>query len=66
MLLSDVFPRHHKLPFDTINRVIGKKEVSSVIDAVYRHCGPKETVVFADKLMEMGFRWACRGGNFVW
>ena len=62
MLLSDVFPRHHKLPFDTINRVIGKKEVSSVIDAVYRHCGPKETVVFADKLMEMGFRWACRAG----
>ncbi len=62
MLLSDVFPRHHKLPFDTINRVIGKKEVSGVIDAVYRHCGPKETVVFADRLMEMGFRWACRAG----
>ena len=62
MLLSDVFPKHHKLPFDIINRKIGKKEVSNIIDAVYRHCGPKETVVFADKMMEMGFRWACRAG----
>lgn len=62
MILSDVLPRHHKLPFSIINQVLAKKQVSNVIDAVYRHCSPKETVVFCDRLMGLGFRWACRAG----
>ena len=36
-----------------------KKEVSNVIDNVYRHCGQKETVLFADRVMAMGFGQAC-------
>jgi DNA-directed RNA polymerase subunit beta' len=39
-----------------------KKEVQNVIDTVYRHCGQKETVIFADRLMTLGFRWACKAG----
>jgi DNA-directed RNA polymerase subunit beta' len=62
MLLSEILPRHPKLPFDVINRILTKKDVTNVIDTVYRHCGQKETVIFADRLMGLGFRHACRAG----
>ena len=42
--------------------MLTKKEVSQVIDEVYRHCGQKETVIFADRMMNLGFRYACRAG----
>ena len=62
MLLSELLPRHPKVPFSLINRVLTKKDVGNVIDAVYRHCGQKETVIFADRLMKLGFGHACRAG----
>jgi len=62
MLLSELLPRHPKLPFSIINRLLTKKEISQVIDMVYRHCGQKETVLFADGLMALGFAHACRAG----
>jgi DNA-directed RNA polymerase subunit beta' len=62
MLLSEILPRHPNVSFDLINRLITKKEVSNVIDVVYRHCGQKETVLFADRLMALGFGWAYRAG----
>ena len=62
MLLSEILPRHSKIAFDLINRVLTKKDVTNVIDAVYRHCGQKETVIFADRLMGLGFRHACKAG----
>ena len=62
MLLANIFPKHVKLPFESINCVMTKKQVSQVIDNVYRHCGPKETVIFCDQLMGLGFKWACRAG----
>ena len=37
---------HVNLPYETINKLMTKKEISKVIDAVYRHCGQKETVMF--------------------
>ncbi|MDH5557765.1 MAG: DNA-directed RNA polymerase subunit beta', partial [Alphaproteobacteria bacterium] len=55
LILSDILPRHPRVPFELINRVLTKKEISNVIDIVYRHCGQKETVIFADRLMNMGF-----------
>src|SRR5262249_1404982 len=39
-----------------------KKEISNVIDMVYRHCGQKETVIFCDRLMTIGFQQACKAG----
>jgi DNA-directed RNA polymerase subunit beta' len=39
-----------------------KKEVTNVIDYVYRHCGQKDTVIFCDQLMAMGFKHACTAG----
>ena len=49
-------------PFDLLNRLLTKKEITNVIDVVYRHCGQKETVIFADRLMGMGFPYACKAG----
>ena len=62
MLLSQILPRHPQLPFDLINRVLTKRELSDVIDALYRHCGQKETVLFCDRIMTLGFRHACNAG----
>ncbi len=62
MLLSEVLPRHPELPFDLLNRVLTKREISEIIDKVYRHCGQKETVLFCDRIMNLGFRHACSAG----
>jgi DNA-directed RNA polymerase subunit beta' len=62
MILSEILPRHPEVPFDLVNRLLTKKEISNVIDAVYRHCGQKETVIFADRLMALGYSYATRAG----
>ena len=62
MLLSQILPRHPRVDFAMINRLLTKREVSHVIDEVYRHCGQKETVLFADRIMKLGFGQACRAG----
>ncbi|MGQ0664136.1 MAG: DNA-directed RNA polymerase subunit beta' [Pseudomonadota bacterium] len=62
MLLSQILPVHPNLPFGLINQQLTKKEISNVIDAVYRHCGQKETVIFADRIMQIGFHHACKAG----
>ena len=62
MILSDLLPRHPNVPFDALNRVLTKKETSNLIDVIYRHCGQKETVIFCDKMMKLGFKHACMAG----
>jgi DNA-directed RNA polymerase subunit beta' len=62
MLLSEILPRHPAIAFELINCLLTKKEVSNVIDQVYRHCGQKETVIFCDRLMSLGFQQACKAG----
>jgi DNA-directed RNA polymerase subunit beta' len=62
MLIAQVLPKHPAVPFSLINRQLTKKNVSDVIDAVYRHCGQKECVIFADRLMGLGFGQAAKAG----
>ncbi|MCW8917138.1 MAG: DNA-directed RNA polymerase subunit beta' [Magnetovibrio sp.] len=62
LMLSEFLPRHPKIPFDLINKLMTKKEITNVIDVVYRHGGQKETVIFADRIMGLGFANACRAG----
>ncbi len=62
MLIAQILPLHPNVPFSLINRQLTKKNVSDVIDAVYRHCGQKECVIFADRLMGLGFGQACKAG----
>jgi len=62
MLLGDLLPRKPNISFDLVNRLLTKKDISHMIDVVYRHCGQKETVIFCDKIMGLGFSYACRAG----
>ena len=62
MLIAQLLPTNVNVPFSLINRQLTKKTVSDVIDAVYRHCGQKECVIFADRLMGVGFRHAAMAG----
>ncbi|HLP81383.1 MAG TPA: DNA-directed RNA polymerase subunit beta', partial [Nitrosomonas sp.] len=59
-LLFEIFPPG--LPFSLINKSLKKKEISRLINASFRLCGLRETVIFADKLMYSGFTYATRAG----
>ena len=61
-MLGNVLPKSPKIPFDVINKLMTKKEISGVIDQVYRHCGQKETVIFCDRIMALGFYNAFKAG----
>ncbi|GAB5470749.1 MAG: DNA-directed RNA polymerase subunit beta' [Rhodospirillales bacterium] len=62
LILSEVLPKDARVPYDVINRVLTKREISEVLDIVYRHCGQKETVIFADRIMALGFDYANKAG----
>jgi DNA-directed RNA polymerase subunit beta' len=62
MMIGQILPRHPNVPFSVINKQLTKKTVSDVIDVVYRHCGQKECVIFADRLMGLGFGQAAKAG----
>ena len=62
MLLADSLPNSQKINFSLINKTLTKKEVSNLIDTVYRFCGQKETVLFADSIMQIGFKYAAIAG----
>src|SRR5690606_23697154 len=59
-LLSEILPKG--LPFSVLDKPLKKKEISRLINTSFRKCGLKETVVFADKLLQYGFRLATRSG----
>ena len=62
MILGSVIPKNKNINFDMFNKVLTKKEVSNLIDSVYRFCGQKETVLFADQIMQIGFKYAAIAG----
>jgi DNA-directed RNA polymerase subunit beta' len=62
VLLGDLLPQNAKAPFALVNRLLRKKEVQQVIDTVYRYCGQKESVIFCDQIMTLGFRQAFKAG----
>ncbi len=62
VVLGQVLPRSPRLSFDAVNRLMTKREISNMIDTVYRHCGQKETVIFCDRIMGLGFHHAFKAG----
>ncbi len=60
--LGNLLPLNAKAPFELANRLLRKKDVQNVIDTVYRYCGQKESVIFCDQIMTLGFREAFRAG----
>ncbi len=62
-MLSDILPKG--LSFDLMNQAMGKKQIGNILNTCYRQLDVKDTVIFADQLMYMGFRMATRAGVSV-
>ena len=62
MILGEVLPRVPGVKFSLVNQLLTKKAISGMIDAVYRGCGQKETVIFCDRIMALGFHHAFKAG----
>ena len=62
MFLGELLPKKAGLKFDIVNQLLTKKAISGLIDAVYRDCGQKETVIFCDRIMGLGFYHAFKAG----
>jgi DNA-directed RNA polymerase subunit beta' len=60
VLLSEILPE--EMPFETINKPLGKKELASLVNRTFRLCGPKRTVLVADALRAMGYRYSTKAG----
>ena len=63
-LLANLLPINHNIKFALINRLLTKKNVSEVIDTIFRYCGQKETVIFCDRIKTLGFKHAFGGISF--
>ena len=62
LMLGQLLPKNAKIPFDVANKLMTKKEISNMIDTVYRNCGQKDTVIFCDRIMSLGFKEAFKAG----
>ena len=61
-LLANVLPKHTQIKFTIVNRLLTKKNVSEIIDTIFRFCGQKETVIFCDRIKSLGFKHAFKAG----
>jgi DNA-directed RNA polymerase subunit beta' len=62
MILAEILPLNEKISIDLINQLMTTREISHVIDTVYRHCGQKATVIFADRMLALGFKYSTKSG----
>jgi DNA-directed RNA polymerase subunit beta' len=62
MLIAQHLPKNAQVSYKIINKVLTKKDASNAIEMVYRHCGQKEAVMFADRIMALGFKHAAKAG----
>ncbi|RRN62300.1 DNA-directed RNA polymerase subunit beta' [Caulobacter sp. 602-1] len=62
MKIAALLPHHPQIGHRLIEKALTKKEIGNLIDIVYRHCGQKATVIFADKIMGLGFKEAAKAG----
>ena len=61
-ILASILPKNKDIKFSLIDRLLPKKIVSEIIDIVFRFTGQKSTVIFCDKLKELGFKHAFKAG----
>ena len=61
-LLANLLPKNNNIKFSLVDRLLPKKIVSEIIDIVFRFCGQKSTVIFCDKLKDLGFKHAFKAG----
>jgi len=60
VILSELLPP--SLPFDLVNKVMNKKELRTLINEVYRRAGTKATVILADRIKDLGYKYATISG----
>ena len=69
VLFSSILPRDEQgllVPFSAVNKAaMGKKQLNELIDRCYREAGPKETVLMADALLQIGFKHSTAAGISV-
>ena len=62
MKIGELLPKSIGISYDLCNKLMTKRDISKMIDAVYRHCGQKESVIFCDRIMSLGFYNAYKAG----
>src|SRR6478735_8880563 len=62
VMRGQVLPKSPKISFEAVNKLMTKREISNMIDMVYRHCGQKDTVIFCDRIIALGFHHAFKAG----
>jgi len=62
MKIAALLPHHPMIGHRLVAKPLTKKEIGNLIDIVYRHCGQKATVIFADQIMALGFKEAAKAG----
>ncbi len=62
MKIGELLPKAPNISYDLCNKLMTKRDISKMIDAVYRHCGQKESVIFCDRIMSLGFYNAYKAG----
>ena len=60
--VMQLLPKNKNISLELVNCLLTKKQITHAIDTVYRHCGQKDTVIFADRIMALGFNNACNSG----
>ena len=60
-LLANVLPKNY-IKFNLVNKLLTKRNVSEVIDTIFRYCGQKEKVIFCDRIKTLGFKHAFKAG----
>ena len=61
-LLANLLPKNYNIKFTLVDKLLTKKNVSEVIDTIFRYCGQKETVIFCDRIKTLGFKHAFKAG----
>ena len=61
-LLANLLPKNFNIKFTLVDKLLTKKNVSEVIDTIFRYCGQKETVIFCDRIKTLGFKHAFKAG----
>jgi DNA-directed RNA polymerase subunit beta' len=61
VLLWQMMPPHENISFELINKKLTSTDIGKLIDLIYRYCGAKQTAMFADRLMTLGFTYMTRG-----
>ncbi|MDR1362329.1 MAG: DNA-directed RNA polymerase subunit beta' [Holosporaceae bacterium] len=62
MILSQLLPKHPEINFAMVNKLMTNKEAAAIVETVYRVCGQKSSVIFSDRLKDLGFYYSTKSG----